>query len=143
AQIRLGLQDRRLGLTLLRPALVHLRELNIASRRKLNRAPQLLIGVDKPRLGGDELRLALVSRRLEGLALDRENHLALFDAVAFFEQASPEETGHTRSQIDLFERLGAPDKFGLLGHRAEFRQLEKDRRRWSSLLSVRRQADHG
>jgi hypothetical protein len=83
AQVSLSLHDR--GLCLLRLALVQLRELDIAFRRKLGRTPRLLIGADKPRLGRGELRFSLVNCGFERLFLDREDDLALLDIVAVLE----------------------------------------------------------
>jgi hypothetical protein len=97
----------------------------------------LLIGVDKPRLGSGELRLALVNRRFERLFLDREDDLTFFDIAAILEQARAEKTLHARPQIDLFERLGSADEFGLFCHRSQLRRLDQHRRRRSSLLGLR------
>jgi hypothetical protein len=115
----------------------------VAFSRELTRALQLLIGVGERCLSGGELGFALVDRGFERLALDREDHLAFFHFVAILEQAGPEKTLHASPQIDFFERLGATDKLGLLGHRAELRRLDQDRWRWSGLLGMRRQADQG
>jgi hypothetical protein len=75
--VRLGLQDRGFGLTVLRSALVELGDRGIVYLDELRSALQLLIGVRERRLGGGELRLALFDRGLERLLLDRENDLAL------------------------------------------------------------------
>ena len=92
--------------------------------RELSRALQLLIGIGERRPGGGELSFALVDYGFERLALDGEDHLAFFDVVAFLEQARTEKALNASPQIDLFESFGAPDEFGLLGHRAEFCRLD-------------------
>ena len=74
--VRLGLQDRGFGLTVLRRALVELGDRGIVYLDELRSALQLLIGVRERRLGGGKLRLALFDRGLERLLLDRENDLA-------------------------------------------------------------------
>ena len=134
AEVRLGLHDRGLGLTLLGGALVELSDWGIALAGQLGSARQLLVGIRERRLRRGELGLALVDRGFERLLLDREDHLALFDLVAVLEQAGTEEALHTRPQIDLFERLGAPDELGLLGHRAQLGRLDQHRRRRPGLL---------
>ena len=77
AQVRLGLHDRGLGLTLLGCSLVELGDRGIALAGKLGGALQLLIGIRERRLGGGELRFALIDRGFERLPLDREDHLVL------------------------------------------------------------------
>jgi len=74
--VRLGLQDRGFGLTVLRRALVELGDRGIVYLDELRSALQLLIGVRERRPGGGELRRALFDRGLERLLLDRENDLA-------------------------------------------------------------------
>ena len=56
-------------------------------------------------------------------------------------QARAKKTLDARSQIDLFERFRAPDKLGLLGHRAQFGRLHEDRRRRGALLRICSQAE--
>ena len=121
--------------------MVELGDRRIALARELGGALQLLVGIGERRLRGSELGLALVDRGFERLLLDREDHLVLFDLVAVLEQARTEETLHARPQIDFFERLGAPDKLGLFGHRPQLGRLDQDRRRRPALLRVRRKAD--
>jgi hypothetical protein len=56
------------------------------------------------------------------------------DFVAVLEQAGTEKALHARPQIDLFQRLGAPDELRLFGHRQQFRRLHQHRRRLPGLL---------
>ena len=80
---------------------------------------QLLIGIGECRLSSGELSLALVDHSFEWLALDRKDHLAFFDVVAFLKEARPEKTLHASPQVNLFKRLRAPDILGLLGQGAQ------------------------
>ena len=90
--------------------------------------------------GRGELGFALVDRSFERLPLDREDHLVFLDGVAVLEQARTEKTLHARPQIDFFERLGAPDKLGLFGHRPQLGRLDQHRRRRAGLLGIGRTA---
>ena len=138
AEVRLGLHDGGFGLTLLGGALVQLGDRRVALAGEFGGACQLLIGVGERRLGGGELRLALVDRGFERFLLDREHDLALFDLVAVLEQAGTEETLHPRPQIDLFERLRASDKLGLFGHGPQLGRRHEHCGRRTALLRQKR-----
>jgi hypothetical protein len=116
----------------------------IALANEFGGARQLLVSIGECRLRRGELRLALVDRGFERVFLDRKDDLALFDLVAVFEQTRTEKALHTRPQIDLFERLGAPDELGLFRHRPQLSRLYEHGRRRPSLLSICRKSheDH-
>ena len=121
---------------MLRFSLIELGNRSIALAGKLGGALELLFGIREGRLCRSELRFALIDRRFERLPLDREDHLVGLDGVALLEEARAEETLHAGPQIDFFERLGTPDKFGLFGHRAQLGRLHQHRRGRASLLGM-------
>ena len=129
AQLGLGVLEVRLGLELFgEPLVVGLLGAGVGAQQ-LGGALELEIGVGERGLRGVALGDLLVDRGLVGLGLDGEDDLVHLHHVAVGELARPEESLDPGAQLDLVDRGGPADEFGLVGDRRQLGGLHEDSRR--------------